>query len=216
MGYAYTSFRWSNRARGSAGVTCVVFSLRSRGGRSKYIFTDEIQHKASRINPYLADAPDVWLGRRSSPLCGRLPRLGYGSMPNDGGNLLLTDSEKSELLDRYPESLEFIKGYCGADEFIKGKTRWCLHIPDQSLARARAIPDIDSRLEGVRFHRQKSSEKSTNSLADFPNRFYYYAHKDTDSLIVPSISSERRTYIPIGYVGPDIIGSNKALVMYEA
>ncbi len=216
IGYAYTSFRWSNRARGSAGVTCVVFSLRSRGGRSKYIFTDEIQHKASRINPYLADAPDVWLGRRSSPLCGRLPRLGYGSMPNDGGNLLLTDSEKSELLDRYPASLEFIKGYCGADEFIKGKTRWCLHIPDQSLARARAIPDIDSRLKGVRFHRQKSSEKSTNSLADFPNRFYYYAHKDTDSLIVPSISSERRTYIPIGYVGPDIIGSNKALVMYEA
>ncbi|GAA3130248.1 hypothetical protein GCM10020255_003780 [Rhodococcus baikonurensis] len=137
-------------------------------------------------------------------------------MPNDGGNLLLTDSEKSELLDRYPASLEFIKGYCGADEFIKGKTRWCLHIPDQSLARARAIPDIDSRLKGVRFHRQKSSEKSTNSLADFPNRFYYYAHKDTDSLIVPSISSERRTYIPIGYVGPDIIGSNKALVMYEA
>ncbi|GAA3133302.1 hypothetical protein GCM10020255_007700 [Rhodococcus baikonurensis] len=67
IGYAYTSFRWSNRARGSAGVTCVVFSLRSRGGRSKYIFTDEIQHKASRINPYLADAPDVWLGRRSSP-----------------------------------------------------------------------------------------------------------------------------------------------------
>lgn len=215
IGYAYTSFSWSNRARGSAGVTCVVFSLRVRGSRDKFIFTDEIRLKASRINPYLADGPAIWLGRRQSPLCKDLPRLGYGSMPNDGGNLIMSDSEKDGLLERYPQAAEYIKGYCGADEFIKGKTRWCLTISDDKLLEARKIPELDARLNGVRRHRLNSTEKSTNALAEHPNRFYYFAHKDTESILVPSISSERRTYVPIGYVGPEVIGSNKTLVMYD-
>lgn len=216
IGYAYTSFPWSNRARSSAGVTCVVFSLRTRGSRDKFIFTDEVRHKASAINPYLADGPMVWLGRRRSPLCTDLPRLGYGSMPNDGGNLIMSDSEKDLLLEQYPQASEYIKGYCGADEFIKGTTRWCLTIPDNKVTEARKIPEIDIRLNGVRAHRLNSTEKSTNALAEHPNKFYYFAHKNTESILVPSISSERRKYIPIGYVGPGVIGSNKALVMYDS
>jgi hypothetical protein len=215
IGYAYTSFSWSNRARGSAGVTCVVFSLRVRGSRDKFIFTDEIRHRASRINPYLADGPEIWLGRRRSPLCDDMPRLGYGSMPNDGGNLIMSDSEKDSLLERYPQASEYIKGYCGSDEFIKGTTRWCLTISDDKLLEARKIPEINTRLNGVRSHRLNSTEKSTNALAEHPNRFYYSAHKNTESILVPSISSERRKYVPIGYVGPEVIGSNKALVMYD-
>lgn len=215
IGYAYTSFSWSNRARGSAGVTCVVFSLRVRGSRDKFIFTDEVRHKVSRINSYLADGPEIWLGRRQSPLCKDLPRLGYGSMPNDGGNLIMSDSEKDSLLERYPQASEYIKGYSGADEFIKGKTRWCLVISDENLLEARKIPEIDTRLNDVRLHRLNSTEKSTNVLAEHPNRFYYFAHKNTESILVPSISSERRTYVPIGYLGPDVVGSNKALVMYD-
>ncbi|SEN44878.1 class I SAM-dependent DNA methyltransferase [Cryobacterium luteum] len=215
IGYAYTSFTWSNRARGSAGVTCVVFSIRARSTRDKYIYTDELRHEAGRINPYLADAPDIWLGRRSSPLSKHLPHLGYGSMPNDGGNLILSDSEKQVLLERHPQASDYVKGYCGADELIKGKTRWCLSISEESLSDARKIPEIEARLQGVRNHRLKSTEKSTKALAEFPNRFYFFAHKDSDSILLPSISSERREYLPIGYVGPEIIGSNKVLVMHQ-
>jgi len=215
IGYAYTSFSWSNRARSGAGVTCVVFSVRAASSRAKFIFTDEIQHNAKRINPYLADGPDIWLGRRSTPLCPELPRLGYGSMPNDGGNLIMSDAEKDALLAARPQAATYIRGYCGADEFIKGKTRWCLVVPDDEVPRARLIPEISARLDGVRAHRLKSTEKSTQALADSPNKFYYFAHKDTESILVPSISSERRTYVPIGYVGPNIVGSNKALVMYD-
>ena len=215
IGYAYTSFPWSNRARGSAGVTCVVFSLRSRCSGEKFIFTDEVKQRVNRINPYLADGPEVWLGRRRSPLCEELPGLGYGSMPNDGGNLILSDGERDTLLEQHPQISNYIKGYCGADEFIKGKTRWCLVIPDEQVLEARKIPEIATRLDAVRRHRLNSSEKSTNALAEFPNRFYFFAHKNTESILVPSITSERRSYVPIGYVGPETIGSNKALVMYD-
>jgi hypothetical protein len=215
VGYAYTSFRWSNRARGSAGVTCVVFCLRASGDSEKYIFTDEIRRTVPHINAYLTDGPDTWLGRRSSPLSPDLPKLGYGSMPNDGGNLIMSDTEKDSLLDLYPEAAKFLKGFCGADEFIKGKTRWCLVIPDEEVSEARRIPEISRRLDGVRIHRLRSTERSTNLLAEHPNRFYYFAHKESNSILVPSISSERRTYVPIGYVGPEMVGSNKALVMYD-
>lgn len=215
ISYAYTSFSWSNKAKGGAGVTCVVFSLQAKSGDPKYIYTDEIQHRASRINPYLSDGPDIWLSRRSAPLSVQMPRLGYGSMPNDGGKLILSDQERDVLLARHPSAATYIKGYCGADEFIKGKTRWCLVIPDEEIEDAREIPEIRQRLLGVEAHRNKSTEKSTKALAAYPNRFYYFAHKWSDSIIVPSISSERRTYVPIGYVGPDVIGSNKALVMYD-
>jgi hypothetical protein len=215
IGYAYTSFAWSNRARGGAGVTCVVFALRSASKLPKHIYTDEIRHEAERINAYLAEGPDVWLGRRSSPISASLPRVGYGSMPNDGGHLILSDAEKDRLLVDFPEAVKWIRGFCGADEFIKGKTRWCLTIPDEDLLWARSIPDISARLDGVRRHRLSSTEKSTNALAAHPNRFYFFAHRDSESLIIPSISSERREYVPIGYVDAGTVGSNKALVMHD-
>lgn len=215
IGYGYTSFSWSNGARGSAGVTCVVICLRPCSSRPKFIYSDEIRHSAEQINPYLVDGSHAWLRRRREPLSRQMPRLGYGSMPNDAGNLIMSDSEKESIVGKYPDLEGYIRGFCGADEFIKGKTRWCLVIPDEEVTRLREIPDVDRRLEGVRRHRMSSTEKSTKSLAEHPNRFYYFAHRESDSLIVPSISSERREYVPIGYVGKGVVGSNKALVMND-
>ncbi|GAC48128.1 DNA methyltransferase [Gordonia sp. w5E2] len=215
ISYAYTSFPWANKARNSAGVTCVVISLRNKSIDAKYLYTDQFRLRVDTINAYLAGGPMVWLSRRRNPLSPQMPRLGYGSMPNDGGNLILSDSEKNKLLESHPEVERYIRGYCGSDEFVKGKTRWCLVIPDDHLRQAYNIPELAYRLDRTREHRLRSTEKSTNALASSPNRFYYFAHVDSDSLIVPSISSERREYIPIGYVGPDVIGSNKALVMTE-
>ncbi|UUE20876.1 DNA methyltransferase [Microbacterium sp. J1-1] len=116
IGYAYTSFKWSNHAKNAAGVTCVVLGLRNITSQEKYIFTGDIRISAARINPYLADGPDIWIGRRSSPLASSLPKLGFGSMPNDGGNLILSTSEKDELLATAPWASKYIRGFSGSSE----------------------------------------------------------------------------------------------------
>ncbi|WP_345001751.1 type IIL restriction-modification enzyme MmeI, partial [Agromyces bauzanensis] len=191
-----------------------MVGVRNKRDGAKFIFSDELRHEVKRINPYLADGPDIWIGRRSKPLSPSLPRLGYGSMPNDGGNLLLTDQQRSELLARWPEASRFVRGFSGSDEFIKGKTRWCLVIGDEDLGEALQIDEIARRLESVRAHRLKSTEKSTRALAETPHHFYFFAHQDTDSIVVPATSSERREYIPIGYLDGRTVVSNLANAAY--
>ena len=213
IGYAYTSFKWTNHAKNAAGVTCVVLCLRNTSTDPKYIFSDEIRLDVKRINPYIADGPDIWIGRRSSPLSA-LPKLGFGSMPNDGGNLILSDAEKEDLLGAAPQLTPYVRGFCGSDEFIKGKTRWCLVIPDEDIDEASKVPAIMRRFEGVRAHRVKSTEKSTQAIAGSPNRFYFWAHQKAESVIVPRTSSERREYIPIGYLSPDTVISDSANAAY--
>ncbi|WOF21674.1 N-6 DNA methylase [Microbacterium betulae] len=215
IGYAYTSFRWSNQAKNAAGVTCVVVGVRNKGEAPKFIFSDELRHEVNRINAYLADGPDIWIGRRSAPLSPVLPRLGFGSMPNDGGNLLLTDDQRDTLLERWPEASRFVRGFSGSDEFIKGKSRWCLVISDDDLEAALGIDEIAVRLDKVRDHRAKSTEKSTRALAETPHRFYFFAHRESDSVIVPATTSERREYIPIGYLDRNTVISNSANAAYE-
>ncbi|MHA7190510.1 DNA methyltransferase [Arthrobacter sp. MDT2-16] len=215
IGYAYTSFKWSNHAKNAAGVTCVVLNLRNVSNSPKYIFTDGIRLDVKRINPYLADGADIWIGRRTNPLAS-LPKLGFGSMPNDDGNLILSDLEKDELLATAPQLEPFIRGFSGADEFIKGKTRWCLVIPDDAVGELAKLPAIARRLNAVRVHREKSTEKSTRAKACVPNQFYFWAHKDTESIIVPSTTSENRDYIPIGYLDQGTVISNLANSAYDA
>lgn len=214
IGYAYTSFKWSNHAKNSAGVTCVVIGIRNKSTDPKFIYTDELRLSVGRINPYLADGPDIWIGRRSFSLSDSLPKLGFGSMANDGGNLILSDRQKDQLLHDYPSAAAFVRGFSGSEEFIKGKTRWCLVIPDPDVAEATKNEEIAMRLEGVRAHRAKSTEKSTRALAETPNRFYFFAHQDTDSIIVPRVSSERREYIPVGYLDRYTVISDSANAAY--
>jgi len=213
IGYAYTSFKWSNHARNAAGVTCVVLGLRNTSSELKYIFSDEIRLDAKRINPYLADGPDIWIGRRSSPISA-LPKLGFGSMANDGGNLILSDSEKANLLASTPQLSAYVRGFSGSEEFIKGKTRWCLVVPDEAVDEVSKVSEIARRFENVRALREKSTEKSTRAKASTPNQFYFWAHRDTESVIVPRVSSERREYIPIGYLDQGTVISDSANVAY--
>ncbi|MBK0420594.1 class I SAM-dependent DNA methyltransferase [Leucobacter sp. CSA2] len=216
IGYAYTSFKWSNSAKGAAGVTCVVINLRGSQTGPKFLFAEDLSHSVSRINPYLAEGPNAWIGRRSSPISVVLPKLGFGSMPNDKGNLILSETERATLLAEYPEAQKYIRYFSGSEEFIKGKTRYCLVIPDDEVRNARVIEPLRRRLEGVTAHRAKSSEKSTRALAATPHRFYFFAHQDSNSIIVPATSSERREYIPIGYLDPQTVISNSANAAYDA
>lgn len=123
IGFAYTSFKWSNQAKNAAGVTCVIVNLREKSDVSKYLNTDEVWQESKHINAYLTTASDIYISRRSKPMSALLPILTYGSMPKDGGNLILGDREKEELLAAHPEALSFIRGYAGAAEFINGKKR---------------------------------------------------------------------------------------------
>ncbi|MDP9890558.1 type IIL restriction-modification enzyme MmeI, partial [Pseudarthrobacter enclensis] len=126
------------------------------------------------------------------------------------------DAEKDDLLEVAPQLATFIRGFSGSDEFIKRKTRWCLVIPDSAVEEVSKVFAIARRLDGVRAHREKSTEKSTKAMAATPNRFYFWAHRDVESIIVPKVSSARREYIPIGYMDPDTVISDLAFAAYDA
>lgn len=216
IGYAYTSFKWENNARHNAGVTVAVVNLRKASDHPRYIFTDDIRVTASNINGYLADGPNVFIERRSSPLGQRRPAMVFGSMPRDGGALVLTALERETLLNSSPDSERFVKGYLGSSEFINGVERYCIWIEDEEVGRARRIVEIEKRLERVAASRSESKAGSTAAYAKQSHRFVQISYKLTDSIIVPSVSSERREYIPMGYLGPDTVISNAAFAVYDA
>lgn len=216
IGFAYTSFKWENNATRNAGVTVAVISLRRIRATPKFLYTDGLRSEVENINGYLADAPSVYLYRRSRVLSPTLPRMIYGSKPSDGGHLIFDTNQQENLLKLSPSAAQFIKRYIGSAEYINDLSRWCLVIPDEAVSEAKSIPELARRLDGVAQYRKKSTEKSTREAAMFPNRFYFFGYKPTESIIVPSVSSVRREYIPIGYMDPDTVISNLAYAVYDA
>ncbi|MDJ0457944.1 N-6 DNA methylase [Arthrobacter sp. NQ7] len=216
IGFAYTSFKWENNAKRNAGVTVAVISLRNESSAPKYIYTDDLQISANNINGYLADAPSIIVGRRTKPISG-LPPMAFGSKPTDGGHLILDQVDRDRLLSMAPESAAFVKQYIGASEFINGGERYCLWIDDDEVEEARKVQFIQQRVAQVQKARmaEKASSISKKYAAE-PHRFLQRAYKPTDSIIVPSISSGRRTYIPVGYLGPETVISNKGFAVYDA
>lgn len=216
IGYAYTSFKWENNAKRNAGVTVVVINLRVSRPGTKYIFTDGLQIEAANINGYLADAPSLFIYRRTRALSVSLPRMVLGSMPKDGGHLVLDPQERNDLLLAAPEAGKFIKRYVGSAEFINDIERYCLWVTDKELSEAVGFPPIAKRLSAVSKWRRESIAATTAEYAAHPNRFKQIAYRATEAIIVPAVSSERRPYVPVGYVGPETVVSNLAFVVYEA
>lgn len=216
IGYAYTSFKWENNAKRNAGVTVAVINLRAERPGPKYIYTDDLQIAATNINGYLADGANVLIERRKIPLGAARAEMVFGSMPRDGGGLILSPTERTQMIEADPHSAQFIKRYMGSSEAINDGERYCLWITNDSAATARSIPSIASRLDRVAADRAQSKAASTAAYAAQPYRFVQISYKPTDSIIVPSISSGRRDYIPIGYLGPDVVISNKGFAVYDA
>ncbi|WP_406017881.1 N-6 DNA methylase [Micrococcus luteus] len=216
IGYAYTSFKWENNAKRNAGVSVVVINLRAERPGPKYIFTDGLQIESRNINGYLADASSVFIYRRTKALSSTLPRMVLGSMPKDGGHLLLNPRERLEILAEAPDADRYIKRYVGSAEFINDIERYCLWIPDRDLEDAKSIPPVQRRLDGVARWRSESAAATTVDYASYPNRFKQIAYKQTESILIPAVSSERRDYVPIGYVSADTVVSNLAFVVYDA
>lgn len=216
IGYACTSFKWENNAKRNAGVTVVVISLRVARPGPKYIFTDGLQIEAKNINGYLADAPSVFIYRRTNVLSATLPRMVLGSMPKDGGHLILDSRQRNELLAESAVADKFVKRYVGSAEFINDVERYCLWITDRDLTEAKQSNSIARRLEAVARWRRESTAKTTSDYAVHPNRFKQMAYKATASIIVPRVSSERRDFVPIGFLGPDTVVSDLANTVYDA
>lgn len=214
--FAYKSFKWSNNAKHNAGVTCVIIGLSSKNEKFNYIYTENNKIQAKRINAYLIDYDDIYIYRQSKPISTLFPIMTYGSLLNDKGNLVLSEAEQKQLILKYPILKNNIKKYIGSKEFIRGEMRYCLYIAHSDLSEIRKIPEIDDRLNKVSEHRRNSTEKSTREKADIPNEFYFCAYNETNSIIIPRVSSENRKYIPMGYVDKDTVISDGAQTIPNA
>ena len=219
--FAHRTFKWSNEARGKAAVHCVIIGFGLQDIAEKTIFdydspqADAHAIKAKNINPYLVDADDVLLANRNAPLC-QVPGMRFGSMPRDGGNLLFTESEREDFLTAEPDAEKWIRPYIGSHEFINGEQRWCLWLKGASPKDLRALPKVLERIEAVRQFRLKSKAASTRKFAETPSVFCQIAQPDTPYLLVPGVSSERRRYIPIGFMEPTSIANNLVFVVPNA
>ena len=216
IGYAYTSFKWENNAKRNAGVTVAVINLRMERSRTKYIYTDGLQIEAKNINGYLADSSNVFMKRQSKPLSRLLPTMALGSVPKDDGALVLDPHERDEIRATEPEAEKFIKRYMGSAELTNDRERYCLWIRKEDALRAEALPSIGRRLGHVREFRARSTSSNTSALAGAPYRFWHIAFRETNSVIVPRHTSERRAYIPMGYVGSETVISDAAYAVYDA
>ena len=216
IGFAYTSFKWENSARRNAGVTVAVINLRMARPGSKYIYTDGIQIESTNINGYLADGPNVSMKRQLKPRSSVLPQMALGSVPKDDGALLLEAHDMHKLVTEHPETAPFIKRYIGSTEFINDRERYCLWIERNDWSNAATIPEIQRRLEHVAKFRFESTSANTKALADAPYRFWHIAYKKTEAIVLPIVSSARREYIPIGYLGEESVISSLAYAVYDA
>ena len=219
--FAHRTFSWSNEAKGKAAVHCVIigFGLEDRPGKVIYEY-DDIKGDphavpVANINPYLVDAPDVVLPRRSSPICN-VPEIGIGNKPIDDGNYLFTTDEKLAFMAQEPASAKWFRRWLGAAEFLNGIERWCLWLGDCPPAELRAMPEAMKRVQAVKSFRLASKSPPTQKLAATPTRFHVHNIPSSSYLVFPRHSSETRQFVPIGFVAPENLTGDACLMTREA
>jgi hypothetical protein len=220
--FAHRTFQWSNEASGKAAVHCVIVGFGPNDQSVKTIYEYEdikgLPHAVpvKRINAYLVDAPDVFLNKRTTPVCNVSP-MANGGKATDGGNLLLSDEEKAELIAVEPKAAKWIRPFLMGDEFINNIGRWCLWLVNIPPAELRAMPHVLKRVEGVRAMREASTKAATVDLASTPTLFGEIRQpKSQRYLAIPKVSSERRQFIPIGYLDSDVICGDKIFFVDDA
>lgn len=212
--FAHQPFKWSNRAKKNAGVSCVVVGVRRVSKAPKFIFNADTRATVANISPYLIPGTDTCVARTSEIISG-LPKMMIGSMAR-GKDLIMYEDAKDDIVRAYPQSEELFKRLTGTDEFIKGEFRWCLWIEDEQLPLAMSIPPVKRRIDAVRKFREDSKAKTTNEYAKIPHKFAQRCYEERPSIVVPATSSERREYIPIGYLEPGVVITNSANAIYDA
>lgn len=216
--FAYRTFKWNSEAKEKAAVHCVIIGFSTdRTNRDKTIyFNDSSSHHAKNINPYLVDAPDVIIESRNKSICA-VPAISYGNKPADGGNLILSQEERDKLIQSDTALLPYIRRYVGARDFINNdEVRYCLWLKDASPALYYKNKEIMQRLQAVKEMRAKSTAAPTRAFADKPHLFFSTPQKDSTYLCIPEVSSERRRYIPIGFLDSATIAANTVVIVPDA
>lgn len=210
IGFAYQSFKWTNNAKGNAGVTVVIVGLRNKSAKPKYLFTEKIKKEAKNINAYLLDGSDVIVSVKNQPISA-FPPMNFGNMPADGGYLLFDEQEKKEFLLHEPSAEKWIKELISAQEFLNGKKRYCLWLEDILEEELNALPMVKERVNLVYKERLKSSRPQ---LAKVPHLFAQITQPaDQNFILIPSTTSENRDYIPIGFFDKNFASHNSCMIV---
>ncbi|WP_379544537.1 class I SAM-dependent DNA methyltransferase [Psychrobacter sp. R86515] len=218
--FAYQSFPWKNNARNNAAVHVVILGLSHKDNCNKktiFSFSDKqwLSKAVSNISPYLVEGSSVAVEKESKPLHGGSTMV-FGSMPNEGGFLLFTNEEKDEILEKEPRLSRFIKKILGSQEFLNGKDRWCLWLIDATSEDIENSEVLMQVCNLVREHRLKSSNKDTREMAETPHLFWYISQPTSGNyILIPSVSSERRKYVPIGFYSHEVIATNLVNIIPE-
>ena len=212
INFAHHTFRWDSEASLKAHVHCVIVGFGYRPARHKYLFSGELKREVRHINAYLIEGDDVFVGSRPKPIAD-VPEIGIGNQPIDDGNYLFTEEEMLDFIAKEPQSRQYFHPWYGAQEFIHQKPRYCLWLGDCSPAEIKKMPHCMKRVENVRNFRLASKRASTLKLADRPTRFQVENMPEGNYIIIPQVSSERRKYIPMGYMDSTVICSDKVRIM---
>lgn len=212
--FAHRTFSWASEARGRAHVHVVIigFAALDRAGKRIFdyqtIVSEPTETSAKNISPYLVEGSDLTILKRSEPLCA-VSQIAFGSMPNDGGHLMLDDEQRTTLLREEPKAAPYIRPILGSVEFINGIPRWCLWLRNVSPEVIRSMPTVMHRIEQVRKHRLESDRETTRELAATPALFGEDRQPSIRYLAIPKTSSERRHYIPIAFLEPEIVANTE-------
>lgn len=215
INFAHCTFRWDSEASLKAHVHVVIVGFSYVDNHNKFIFDNGQTIKAAHINPYLVDAPDTFIYSRSKALCN-VPAIGIGNKPIDGGNYLFQKEEMDEFIKKEPKSASYFHLWYGSEEFIHQKPRYCLWLGDCSPKEINEMPLCKQRVENVRLLRLASKSAGTRRLADRPTRFHVENMPNGDSIIIPSVSSEKRRYVPMGFIHKGTFASNLVLLVPNA
>ncbi len=207
--FAHRSFVWNSEASDMAHVHVVIVGFSKRKlGKEKAIFDGKERLSASNINPYLCDAPDIIVDVAAKPITSDVPECDYGSLINDGGNYIFKPEELAAFLEIEPTAAAYVRPLVGSDELIKGKQRFVLHLRDASETDIDGMPEVRRRVEAVRAQRAASSAEATRKTAATPHCFYFDSTCDQRFLVIPSVSSERRDYVPMDFRECNVVATN--------
>lgn len=219
--FAHRTFKWSNEAKGNAAVHCVIIGFSLFDVNRKHLFDYEIpisephEIECKNINGYLIDSSNLVITNRSKPICN-VPELVFGNMPNDDGNLLLSEEERDELLAKEPQARKLILPFISAHEFLHGKNRFCLWLKDINPSEWRSLPDIIKRVQAVRKFRSNSKREATKRLAEFPYLFGELRQPNSDYVLIPRHSSENRRYVPMAFFSKKYIVADSCSAVSNA
>lgn len=214
--FAHKTFTWTNNAKNKAAVFCVIIGFAPANASSpKYIFEDEVKTRVSSISPTLSDQGFSGVQTQSTSICGLKPIL-KGSLPADENNLTVYPDDRDALLEKYPEIEPMIKRFIGSQEFLRSEERYCLWITEGQKSKAYSIPELKKRFDLVAKMRSESKKETTRKLANIPYRFAEDRFNPAPALLIPVVSSQRRDYIPIGFVPKDTVVYYSSFAVYNA